>query len=450
MRKSLRTKLFFMVGALAVLLVFAGICQLAAQQTKITAKGGKPGKPPQEPALECNNNGICEDGEYDLSKSYEDQPCPDCAPKSYGSLDTTGSFVLGLGPNLNQIFQFRHDGSSYVDKWTIQDPVGEYDVGDFDSDGTDEIIIKAVNTYSEGKNKKKITYYEIDLAVFEPGSNGDPYLRCNIFAPSTENWIQLSVVDADNDGYENEIILVHNSSLKIFRWDGSDFANIWTSPSYPGRIYRYDFGDADADGENEIVCAMFREQNALVIDHLGDDEWGNERFTEKIEVGNPDISFIAIDQAIPCDADNDGYSKEIIAGGNNGRLMVWALVDGTYKTVAMSDYLGFLTQGISFGNFDGDDENEIVVGTWESNDTGTLNVLKLISTPDPNTDNQLYELKLIYSVTTDCGIFQIRTGDVNFDSKDEVYLTEGVVFEDNGSGLTRVFNSCYLHFPRLK
>ncbi|MFH1934529.1 MAG: VCBS repeat-containing protein [Pseudomonadota bacterium] len=450
MRKSLRTKLLVMVGALAVLLIFAGIGQLAAQQTKITVK------PPKPPAIECNENEICEDGEYDNSKPYEEQTCPDCAPKDYALLNTGIPFFLGLDAYWNShIFQFKYDNGSFIDTWVSQDfgnPV-TYDFGDYDSNGEMEIIAVVRDSFTEGKGNKKITYYEVSLNVFESGSDGSPSLQRFILEPSTDYWRDLRLVDADNDGFENEIILRNSNSLKIFRWNGSEFVNIWTSPTIFDSMSRFEVGDADGDGENEIVCSIFRGPYALVIDHLGGDNWSDDVITtDPIVVANPDIDFITLQHAIPCDADNDGFSKEIIAGGNNNRLMVWALVDGGYKIVAMSDDLGGFTLGIGCGDFDGDGEDEIVAGTVEGNipyDTGSLNVFKLISTKNEE-GNLEFELQLLYSVTTDFGIYSIKTGDVDGDGWDEVLSSGGVIFSDKGLGLKPVFSSYYLSSPRVK
>jgi len=444
MKKLRNLKLLGLAGILFIAFIFAGINIIQAQ-VKTQGKG----KPPKPPKTNCNNNGICEDGEYNTSRPYEDQTCPDCAPKDYDHLDTISMpFFLGLNAySWSRIFQFKYINGKYVDTWASQDLGGwiEYDYGDYDSDGSTDILAVKLTSYTEGHGKKKTTYYEQTLFVFEHGSDGSPSYERYFFGPSTKWWRNFKLADANNDGFENELIFSNGDTLKIFHLDGTQFVNIWTSRPYGDTIYRFDVGDADGDGQNEIVCGMFKGGYALVIDYLENDLWGDEISTEVITVYNPDFHSIAIDQAIPCDADNDGLSKEIIAGGNNNRLMVWALVNGEYKTVAISDDLGGFTQGIGYGDFNGDGENEIVVGTH----TSTLYVFKLLCT---NSDpiNPQYTLQMLQSSTTDLFSFShIRTGDVDYDDKIEA-LEGGVIFDDRGFGLQPVFKCYYLSNPRIK
>jgi hypothetical protein len=87
MRKFRVLKLFVLVSFLAAALVFVGMNFVQAQSQ---AKG-KPEKPPDKggkpPKVDCDNDGVCESGEYDSKSDPENQPCADCLPKIYPPLD---------------------------------------------------------------------------------------------------------------------------------------------------------------------------------------------------------------------------------------------------------------------------------------------------------------------------------------------------------------------------
>ena len=355
---------------------------------------------------------------------------------------------MGMDGNIDYLFQFRYDPDSqkYMETWACETPRSLYDFGDYDADGITDILAFQNLSFTEGKGKKKTTYFEQKILVFEQGSDGAPAFEKVIYGPSTDKLNKFSLADANGDGYENELLCTtpENNALMIYRWNGSAFTNIWTSPVYADSFWTYVVGDADGDGENEIVCSMFRGGYALVIEYLGNNQWGDERATEVVTAVDPDIGWIAIDQVVPCDADNDGFSDDIIAGGNNGRLMVWSLVDGIYRTVFISDPLDGMTQGVACGDFNGDGENEIAVGTH----TGNLYIFKL-ECINPNPSAPEYNLQLFQSIPTDNSFIYLVTGDADGDGRDEI-LHSQVIYGDDGSGVEQVFQSYFLVFSRVK
>ena len=91
MKKFRVFKLFVLVSILATALVFFGMNFV---QCKSQAKGELPDNGGSgQPKGNCNNNGICEDNEYNHNLEPENQPCADCVPKNYSPLIIDQTFV---------------------------------------------------------------------------------------------------------------------------------------------------------------------------------------------------------------------------------------------------------------------------------------------------------------------------------------------------------------------
>jgi hypothetical protein len=120
-----------------------------------------------------------------------------------------------------------------------------------------------------------------------------------------------------------------------------------------------DVGDADNDGLNEIVLAAFDTNSAVILESLGSDIWGDEKMSE------PTPENVAIDYAKVRNADNIP-GNEIVAGGNNNRLMIWKYnnmtEEGEYDLVFITEEdLGGFTQGVNAGDIDDDGLNEVII-----------------------------------------------------------------------------------------
>jgi hypothetical protein len=120
-----------------------------------------------------------------------------------------------------------------------------------------------------------------------------------------------------------------------------------------------DVGDADNDGLNEIVLAAFDTNSAVILESLGSDIWGDEKMSE------PTPENVAIDYAKVRNADNIP-GNEIVAGGNNNRLMIWKYnnmtEEGEYDLVFITEEdLGGFTQGVNAGDIDDDGLNEAII-----------------------------------------------------------------------------------------
>lgn len=340
---------FITIALMIVTLVFLGI-GISAQQVQIK---GKPDKPPgkDKPPIEdpCEDNSIC-----DLNETLE---CPDC---QFAPLNMTGAQIVMASGNsteaIARIYQLKFNSGIYENTWVSEQlptsSMGGISIGDADNDGFDEItaIVK-----KEGKGKKYVKIY-----MYKSGSTGtDAYISQDL-----EIWSDFIfdsiIADADSDGL-NELIVAVSNRIEIYKWDGAEFARIWTSRNYPDTIFSVDVGDPDNDGINEIVLAPFSVGSAVILETIGNDEWGDEQLTESIPEEFWNLNFLAIDYAKVRNADNLA-GNEIVAGGNNNRLMIWKYdeLSGIYDTVFISEDLGGFTQGVDVGDIDGDDLNEVI------------------------------------------------------------------------------------------
>jgi len=453
MKKSRIFKLFALVGILILALFFvAG--DLGQAQSQVKSKPDKPGKPKPEPKP-CNNNGICEWEEYDSKKSPDDQPCPDCLPKIYAPLlidqdylqiACVGQSGSGYPYSHGKVFQFKCTGQNYIDG----DIVGVYEdawrsesigvfgrvvsIGDADNDGDKEII--AVANYRVGRVKGE-SIYDQKILIFETDSDGNPNWTSPYFGnPSSQGKIwDCIIADADNDG-ENEVTLIRGKHIEIYRinynsGDGSyAFSHVWTGPEYPSdisvSIFGLDVGDADNDGLNEVILAMF-EIGAPIIWKKEGETWSSKT-AELIppEYWNPDLSyfFLGIDVTKVRDADNDGLN-EIIAGGNNNRLMIWKYneASGNYETVFISEDLLGNTPGVGAGDIDGDGENEVVAATSSLSDNNFLYVFKYVG--------EGIGYLIVNSILCDGSSIGLSVKDLDQDGKAEIVsATKGITIYD--------------------
>lgn len=332
-------------------------------------------------------------------------------------IDHTGSqIVSGSDFSDKKVYHIKYVNGAYENSWTSsenQDFTYATSIGDVDNDGSKEITTVVNAKRSTGKPSERYEYQKI--FVYEDGSTGDPSYTSHNLGYSLNGVRDSIIADADNDG-QNEIVLVKNKHIEIYKWNGNGFTHLWTGPEYEYFVWSVDVGDADNDGANEVVLAMFNIGSAIVYEYLGNNTWGNPTTTESIGIQN-------IDQARVRDADNDGYN-EIVGGGTSKKLNIWKYnsVSGNYDNVFLSDDLGGFTQGIDVGDVDGDNKNEVVVGT--SGDVDKVYVF------DYNESTETYEMTDLISCAA--GVESLAVGDLNGDNKDEIAvgIVQGVeVFE---------------------
>jgi len=434
MRKFRILKLFVLVCILAAALVFIGMNFVQAQsQTK-----GKPDKPPDKggkpPKIDCNNNGICESGEYDRDADPENQPCADCLPKIYPPLeiDQIGKQIVCTGSGFyswGKSYQYRYvNDSEYADTWesdSIETSDFKISIGDIDNDGEKEIAVVGVyfirsETSGKGKNKVTVRYYDHKIFIYESGSLGEPVWESPFLGETPFRGIETVIADADNDGTlstpDNELVLlkeVHleRSYIEIFEWNVYENGMEWTSssPVFETGSFSCDVGDADNDGENEILLPLYAVGYVVVFefDKTGGWSWVE---TETIDAKPSEISSLMIDCARPRDVDNV-EGNEIVAGGNNNKLMIWKYIDGSYKSVFVSEDLGGWTPGVDAGDINGDGYNEVIVG---ADQVSRIYVFRF--------NSGVYEN--LNSIYFDNGTADVRVGDIDHDGRDEIVVVK--------------------------
>lgn len=454
--KKLRTlKIYALVSIFVIALIITAF-NLVQAQVKVT-KGPPPDKGKQ-PKLTCDNDGICEYDEYDSTKSPENQPCQDCLPKTYPPLVinqinkqivcTGSSFYYSSG----KVFQYKYVDSEYMDTWA-SDSVGVSgrvtSIGDVDTDGLKEIttvVNYLIREESSGKGKNKVVtrYYDQKIFIFETGDSGIPCWESQYLGESTSMVRDTIIADVDND-HENELVILKGKNIEIFKieeWgDSYSFTpeHVGIFPEYDHIIFTIDVGDADNDGEKELVLAMF-EIGAPIIWKYKDGTW-EEIIAEQISIYNKKIGFLGIDYARVRDAD-DLPGNEIIAGGNNNRLMVWKYDEGNgiYKSVFISDDLGAFTQGVDAGDINGDGQNEVVIGGE------AINIFKY-------SGGTYY---LVNSASLEGGLIDLVVGDLDNDGKDEIALSAAglrifdyIGVDLNSGYLEQIYHSPYIVYLEI-
>ena len=442
----------FGFAVIMVALVFMGMSIIEAQ---VRTQGPPPGKG-KPPKINCDNNGICEDGEYDYGTDWESQPCDDCKPKSYDPLFIDHAGLQIITKFEKRVFLYKHNGSEYFDSWSSNEQ-GVYthprptSIGDVDSDGDKEIVsivnyIVRQEKTGKGRNKTTITYWRHEIFIYEDDSEGEPAGVIQIPGEESPGQVKdATIADIDRD-FEYELVLLKGKHIEIYeilpKGDGYSINPEKTVifPEYEYSIFTIDAGDTDNDGKDEIILAIFETNAPIIWDFNNSGSW-EEYIAEPIlsEYLPKKIDFMVIDVARARDVDND-VGNEIIAGGNNSRLMIWKYNDNPdngydYDFVWASEDLGGFTQGVDAGNLDGGGDIEIAVAASFYNDT--LYIFKY-------TEGNGYQI--VTSIARDGADVGLSVADLDGDEKDEIVSsTQGItVYEfDNDDQLVKTYNSVF-------
>jgi hypothetical protein len=458
MKNIKRAKLLSLVCILAAALIFLGISIVQAQVNI----QGKPDTPPgkdKPPKNGCNNNGICEHDEYDSSLPFDSQTCSDCNLDLASPLiiDSLNLQIAAAASMPNRVFQFKYIATldKYQETWasgiiegSIYRSVSQ---GDIDNDGFQEIV--AVESYvsrreTSGKGNKKVTtiYYNPRILIYE---NGCPGLGELSWFPiylgeSTGRVYDTIIADVDNDGSpvnpDNELVILRGEHIEIYDLSEDGFNPVMMGEDYPSHIFTIDVGDADNDGDNEIVLSIFDVGAPIILDYDPITKTWDPKTAEPIPVEyyGSRMDFLGLDYAKVRDCDNveddaGVLDNEIVGSGNNGRFMIWKYNPGSseyeYELRFVSGYLGGFTEGIDVGDLNGDALNEVIVGV----SFGSLYVFSY----SPETGDY-YENN---SVSISSGIMGLETRDLDNDGRDEIALSAGGlnIFDFIGTNLETGF-----------
>lgn len=400
-------KKFLLAAAFMVAIAFIGLTTLYPQ-IGIQGKG----KPPKNPKTNCNNNSICESGEYNYNLTHEEQNCNDCLPKTYNLLSIDHGLteqIVGANFNIGKIFQFKLEGVNYVDTWAsakIEDIHFLHpDIGDIEGDGFKEILAIATYKYKVGKGKKAQNYYDQKVFIFRDGYGGSLIEESSHIGYSDQYLWQTLLADVDSDGAD-ELILHKWWQTEIYKWEGNDFVLKW-SESYDVLCFRVAVGNADDDNANELLIGTCDGTIRVLECYI---ENGNYSFEEENTITSTES--YCIDRIRIRNTDN--YSgNEVIVGGNNSKITIWKYNTGLgeFEQPFQSVDLGGYTAEFDIGDIDDDTYNEIVVApTW----TQTLFVLEYDS------DTGTYAIVDSESLMIEDSIKELSIGEIDHVNGDEV------------------------------
>jgi len=396
-----QSKHWVFIFSLLVMFVIAGVIGPVAQ-VKIAKK------PVKDPPVICNTNANCEYEELNTHKSLERQPCPDCLPMSYGQL------FFSSGPQIaatargtldpvdwrpGRAIQIQQTGNPNTGGFEITWQSEEFTrvshgvvIGDVDNDGEQEIAAIDLTVVTEGKGKNKKNYYHHSLLIYEENDwTGPPSARLDLEGEYISGVIDGAMIANVDYTDDNELIvfksgttaghfevykIIHDNNLDIYSltrvyYDSQDCENYILRD---GGIWGIEVGNVDNDPENEILLARFRTTRPCILNfEPGDLRYWIPVSEDKIQPLEPEEAYENMYGEINFNVfrvgDVDGDSQnEIVAGGNNDRLMVWEYSESadyytkSYVSPDLNPDEWSFTWALDLGNVDDDPADEIIVG----------------------------------------------------------------------------------------
>ena len=237
-------------------------------------------------------------------------------------------------------------------------------VGDVDGDGSNEVVVGTTDGYYYGHVR---VLEWTGTAYVEQWRYGDPVHvgYGNLIYANRE-----VIGDCDNDGYNEILAGDYFGHLFVFKWNDttSTYQAQWInrSASYGWNAYGLAVGDADNDGNNEIVVGAGQAGTAS-RGWIGSLKWNSatgsyeeyDRISPYMATSPYEYGRSWFGIAIG-DVDHDG-NNELIAGNHDGEVYVleW---NGPSYAEEWSEDIGSCAWGIAIGDADNDGYNEFVVG----------------------------------------------------------------------------------------
>ncbi|MFX1301998.1 MAG: FG-GAP repeat domain-containing protein [Promethearchaeota archaeon] len=227
-------------------------------------------------------------------------------------------------------------------------------IGDANNDGQNDIV-----TANYVDNTVSILYWNVFLKVW------DAEITKNVGNQPTSVFIG----DANNDG-QNDIITTNSldDTISVFCWNTS--SNDWDAEitknvgNQPTSVF---IGDANNDGQNDIVIANYLDNTiSLLCGNVTSDppSYWNAEITKNVGAA-PSCVFIG-------DANNDG-ENDIITNSfsNKVSILCWNVITDNWDT-EITKSVGSVPSCVFIGDANNDGENDIVTSNRDGN---TISIL---------------------------------------------------------------------------
>jgi hypothetical protein len=319
-------------------------------------------------------------------------------------LDANQISGAGFG---NYFYLFEFDGQTYVESWKSGKSYYKAAwIGDCDNDQTEEIVALAY--------EKRKGVFGVFLQVFENGSTGEPDWESQALDGYGYTNVVM-VADADNDEEGDlEIIVGLRTRAEVWKYGANGYSRIWQGPLEEPNLMHIDVGDADSDGDNDIVAGTYAGDGSFVA-YLYKSPGVWYRGVSEAHGVHSRVHEVRIH-----DVDGDGYNEVI--GGTDNRLVVWEHAGSSFRIDFRSEQMNGGTAGVDAYDFDNDGVAEIVVAVSNGNDS-EVHAFRFVGGETGYDD--------FWSERTERFLDTVRIGDADNDGEQEFVLgTEGfIVYE---------------------
>lgn len=241
-----------------------------------------------------------------------------------GDADNDGfnEIVAGLDPAPSELWLYKKDDGNW-EPTSIANPgitVNSVAIGDADNDGKNEVVIGMDSATNEVRAFEKVGLsWNLDHTINVP---------TNVYS--------VAIGDADNDG-NNEIVLGLDSAAPDFEVRAYEFVTmVWevdNITSVPTDVYSVAIGDADNDGNNDVVIGLADTTNEVRVLRKQGASWG------MLPVFIPDLPTDVNSVAVG-DVDNDAKNEVLIGMSsttNEVRAFEYDSVQGIWEEEIIAD-----------------------------------------------------------------------------------------------------------------